>query len=185
MLPIELIEIILGFIKISRDYKLILNARAVSRFWYRHFPEILEYDASKNHIIRKHIFKENCFKTYRMPLLSIERFIEFKKYGGYKYIKYDNLGKVVEVIKTPSLFSVERKHIYETNSYYNNKKIKFIQEKKYEINNNNQKSELKEANPMNMYILQKEHEFEYGKKYNLYNLNHLNFYPNYPNCSLM
>jgi len=185
MLPIEIIEIILKYIKNSRDLKLILNARLVSHFWHQYFPEVYEYDIYKKNILRKHIFEINCFKTYRYPLLNLERFIEFKGYGGFKYIEYDKFGKVIDVIKSTSIFKTQRKFIYETNSFYNNKKIKFIQEKKYDIRNLNQETEIMNTTPYNLYLLQKEHELDYNKKYNISNIYSSQQMIHHPNCSIM
>lgn len=169
VLPIEIIEIILLKIKETKHFKTILNSRLVCKQWHLFYPEIDEYDENTNKQVKKHILKEHYFKTYKMPLLNVERIIYFKKYGGYKYIKYNNFGRVISVIKTTSIYNIEKGNLNQTK----NNIIKKI----YDIKNDICATETKTTNAINLFDLQRE-DILNGNNVNYYN-NHL-VYPN--NC---
>ena len=59
-------------------------------------------------IYKKTYLTEEYFKTYRIPLCSLERVIYFYKNGGYKFVKYGICGKVIDVIKSNRFHNIDR-----------------------------------------------------------------------------
>ena len=108
ILPPELIDIVLNYVEQTKNFSLILNSRKVCKYWHSRFKNIKEHSRKTGVQIKQHVLNDNHFKTYGIPLLSLERAMYFYKYGGYKYIKYNKLGRVVDVIKCDNLSNILR-----------------------------------------------------------------------------
>ena len=147
VLPTELIEIILGYIADSKDYKLILSCRSVNRYWYSKFKIVKKYDIN-NKIQKINSFENNIFKTYTVPFMNLDKVKIFKKSGSYKYLKFNNFGRVICVIKCDTDYTIERIHL-------NNRQNKIIK-KKYDALNDILVTEINTATINELNKLQNE-----------------------------
>lgn len=168
--PIEIIELILIKIDEIRDFKTTISCRSVCHHWHSYFKTVNEYDITKKTKIRTHVFNKNYFKTYKSPMLNLEKIIYFRKYGKSKYIKYNSFGRVICVIKSDGMKNIERMYL--------NNSINKIIKKKYDVVNDLMNTQILEINTVNLEELQKEDENN-----SLFTVNYFNnplVYPN--NC---
>jgi hypothetical protein len=97
-------ELQLEILKKITDLKTILNCRLVCKEWYNELNKVPLY---KNYNLMGH-FKFNYFlNTFTFENLEnkILEKIRFSKFGGLKYYKYSDDGRIIKIVDNTKLFN--------------------------------------------------------------------------------